>query len=79
MEGFARFFIKPVYVALKEAASLSSELFPIALRADFPLVCEQHSRNRECIKELCLIYPERSRDVADLGSSIHSQPPPRAL
>jgi len=61
----ARCCQRECYIALKEAARLSFEILPISLKADFPLVCEQHTLNRECIRSRCLIYPEDSQQILE--------------
>lgn len=40
-------------IALREAAALSREFLPIALKADFPLRCRQQGKNKECLQRLC--------------------------
>jgi len=45
------------WTALQEAAELSKSLLPIPLRAEAPLTCTQHQRNRFCLGESCAIHP----------------------
>ena len=59
----ARCCQRECYIALKEAASVSSVLLPIVLKADFHLTYQQHSINRECIGVRCLLQPERVKGI----------------
>ena len=62
----ARCCQRECYVALKEAASLSKEVLPVSLLAEFPLSCNQHSLNRECIKARCTVYPRYAKGIPRL-------------
>ena len=59
----ARCCQRECYIASKEAASVSSVLLPIVLKADFHLTYQQHSINRECIGVRCLLQPERVKGI----------------
>ncbi len=47
------------YVSLKKASNLSKEILGIKLQFDDSLICRQFDKNRECIKKMCVLYPEK--------------------
>ncbi len=47
------------WTALREAAKLSGNILGIALKADSDLMCSQFDKNRECIRNLCPLWPAR--------------------
>jgi len=48
------------YVSLKKAMELSEKLLDIKLVMDEKLICSQYDKNRECIRKLCEVYPEKN-------------------
>ena len=46
------------FTALREAARLSERCIGIKLYADETYACKQHTRNNECIKRACPLWPE---------------------
>jgi hypothetical protein len=57
----ARCCQRECYIALQEAAKISGHVLPVRLRADEPLSCHQYARNKECIKEVCMLYPMKQK------------------
>jgi 7,8-dihydro-6-hydroxymethylpterin dimethyltransferase len=49
------------WVALRKAAALSEKYLGIQLEGDAPLICRQFSRNKECIKTQCPLWPGKSK------------------
>jgi SAM-dependent methyltransferase len=49
------------WVALTKAAELSEKNLGIRLKADAPLLCRQFSRNKECIKTRCPLWPSKAK------------------
>lgn len=56
----ARCCQRDAWIALTTAATLSNQYLPIPLEADDALICRQQSKNRECAKELCPLWPAKS-------------------
>ena len=54
-------------IALREAAAISRELLPVALRADEELACAQFARNKECIGKQCPLWQQDAKEGAALG------------
>jgi MoaA/NifB/PqqE/SkfB family radical SAM enzyme/ubiquinone/menaquinone biosynthesis C-methylase UbiE len=44
------------WIGLMTAADLSERYLPITIPADETLVCEQHEKNKECIRKLCPLW-----------------------
>ena len=51
-------------LALQEAANLSGEILPVALLAADTLHCSQYHRNRECIRQECMLWDRRDKSAA---------------
>ncbi len=51
---------REAYIALQEAARLSRSYLGVKLAADEPLLCLQHTQNKECIKNACPVWPKRA-------------------
>jgi hypothetical protein len=49
------------FIALTAAAELSTNLLPIPLKAEAPLICRQSRANPECIKALCPVVQRSKR------------------
>lgn len=49
------------YIALTEAAELSKRLLPVALKAEYKLICRQVHLNKECLGKECLLHPTKVR------------------
>jgi len=55
---------RETYIALTEAARLSSQLLSIPLRAEAALHCDQYLHNKECIRKQCPLWEQRVRIAA---------------
>jgi hypothetical protein len=55
---------RETYIALTEAARLSSQLLSIPLRAEAALHCDQYPHNKECIRKQCPLWEQRVRLAA---------------
>jgi MoaA/NifB/PqqE/SkfB family radical SAM enzyme/ubiquinone/menaquinone biosynthesis C-methylase UbiE len=55
---------RETYIALTEAARLSSQLLSIPLRAKAALHCDQYLHNKECIRKQCPLWEQRVRLTA---------------
>ena len=53
----ARCCQRDAWIALKKAADLSKEYLPVPLKAETVLTCRQQGKNRECIREVCPLWP----------------------
>jgi hypothetical protein len=49
------------YIALAAAAEISKSLLPVALKADYKLVCKQMPLNKECLGKECPLHPTQAR------------------
>lgn len=53
----ARCCQRDAWVALREAAAISTELLPIPLRAEASWSCAQHPENKQCLGAGCPLWP----------------------
>ena len=49
------------YIALAAAADISKNILPVALKAEYKLVCKQMPLNKECLGKDCLLHPLKAR------------------
>ena len=58
----ARCCQRDAWIALTKAAKLSKQYLPIKLKADKKLICRQQTKNKECFKESCPLWPAYLKD-----------------
>jgi len=57
MRTAARCCQRESWLALRKAAELSAALLPTPLLANAELACNQHQRNKQCIRKACRLFP----------------------
>ena len=64
----ARCCQRDAWIALTKAAELSKNYLPVELKAEKKLICRQQSKNRECFRDGCPLWPAYLKESRGKGA-----------